>query len=193
MTGTPLANAAIFLIQTLFGLYILAVMLRFLLQTVRADFYNPVSQFLVQITSPVLRPLRRIVPGFAGLDMAAIVLMIALQLLELVLVGAVAGGVPSPASLIILTVASLLSLLLYVFTFSILIQVVLSWVNPGLMNPVTLILHQLNEPVLAPARRLLPPISGVDLSPLVVLIVIQFVLIGFLPYLYRAAGAPGLA
>lgn len=166
-------NAGIFLIKTLFGLYILAIMLRFLFQWVRADFYNPLSQFLVKVTNPPLLPLRRIIPGFGGIDLASVVLMLLLQILELILVGLVRGYSFQPLGLFVLSIAELSSLLLNVFFFSILIQVILSWVNPGGYNPATALLYSLNEPVLRPARRLIPPISGLDLSPIVVMIGLQ--------------------
>ena len=171
--GGYFGNAAVFLIQTAFGLYILAVLLRFLLQWVRADFYNPVSQFLVKMTTPLLRPLRRAIPGFGGIDFASVVLMLALQLIELVLVTQLLGQPLSVGGLMVLAVAELLSLLIKVFLFSILIQVILSWVRPGDHSPVSLLLYQLNEPLLAPARRIIPTISGLDLSPILVLVLLQ--------------------
>ena len=173
MGGSYFGNAGAFLIQTLFGMYILAVMLRFLLQWVRADFYNPVSQFLVKVTNPPLRPLRRIIPGLFGLDLASVLLMVLLQVVMLLLLSVVTGMAVTPLGLFVLAVAQLLGLLLNVFFYGILIQAILSWVNPGVYNPVTSLLHALNEPLLRPARRLLPPISGLDLSPVIVLIALQ--------------------
>lgn len=162
-----------FLVSTLFSLYILAVMLRFLLQRVRADFYNPVSQFLVKVTNPPLRPLRRVVPGFGGVDIASLVLLLVLQWIALFLIVWLRGMEVGPVSLIALSLAELVELTFNIFIFSILIQAILSWVNPGTYNPVTSILYSLNEPVLRPVRRFLPPISGLDLSPLVAIIGLQ--------------------
>lgn len=187
MEGNYIGNAATFLIQTLFGLYILIVMLRFLLQWVRADFYNPVSQFIVKTTQPVLAPLRRLIPGFAGVDLAAVVLMFALKFVELWMVTGLLGMSPQIAGLAMLSVADLLSLLINVFIFAILIQVVISWVNPGMYNPITGLLHSLNEPLLAPARRLIPPISGLDLSPIAVIIFLQLIsMLGVAPIRHLA-------
>lgn len=172
--GNPYAtDAATLLIETLFGLYIIIVLLRFLLQWVRADFYNPISLFIVKATQPPLRPMRRIIPGFAGLDLAALVLMLVLQCVELWLIFTVRDIAPSFAGIAILSVAELMQLCIYVFLFSIIVQVVLSWLSPDSYNPVTALLYSLNEPLLRPARRLLPPFSGIDLSPLVVIIVLQ--------------------
>jgi YggT family protein len=171
-------DAARYLIGLLFGLYSLAVMLRLLLQLARANFYNPLAQALVKITNPPLVPLRRIIPGLGGIDLASVVLLLALQILEGVLIAAVTPGVGSPpvASLLILSLASLLRLLVYVYFFSILIQIILSWVRPGDHNPLTDVLYSLNEPLLGPARRLLPPISGLDLSPILVIVLLQLTL-----------------
>jgi YggT family protein len=124
-------NAATFLIQTLFGLYIAIVMLRFLFQLVRADFYNPVSQFVVRATNPPLKLLRRFIPGVAGIDLSAVVLMLALQLVELSLIFGLRGADPGILTLGVLSIAELINLTLNVFFFSILIQVILSWVLPG--------------------------------------------------------------
>lgn len=171
--GGYFGNAAVFLIQTVFGLYILAVLLRFLLQWVHADFYNPVSQFLVKMTTPLLRPLRRVIPGFGGIDVASVVLMLVLQIIELALVALLLNQPMSVSGLLVLAVAALLALLFKVFLFSILIQVILSWVRPGDHSPVSLLLYQLNEPLLAPARRIIPAFSGLDLSPILVLVLLQ--------------------
>ncbi|MEW6353402.1 MAG: YggT family protein [Pseudomonadota bacterium] len=175
MSGNPFGNAGAFLIQAVFGLYILAVLLRLLLQWTRANFYNPISQFLVKVTNPALVPLRRIIPGLWGIDFASVVLLLILQALELALVALLFGQIPHISGLVVLAVAKLVGLVLNVFFFSILLQVILSWVRPGDHNPLSDLLYSLNEPLLAPARRLLPPISGFDLSPILVMIGIQLI------------------
>jgi YggT family protein len=187
MGSNYVTNPVEFLLNTLFSLYILTVMLRFLLAAVRADFYNPVSQFLVKVTNPPLIPLRRVVPSVGKIDVSALVLMLLLQLAALALLTLLRGGQIAIGPLLILSVAELTSLLLNVFLFAILIQVILSWVNPGAYNPVTSIIYSLTEPVLAPCRRLIPPISGIDLSPLVALIAIQLIKMLLLPPLYQLA------
>ena len=101
----PLSNAGVFLISTLFGLYILAIMLRLILQMVRADFYNPVSRFIVKITNPPLKPLRRFIPGFAGIDMASVFVMMVLQMLEFFII-TLLRNFPTP---------DILGLILYAF------------------------------------------------------------------------------
>ncbi|HSS63889.1 MAG TPA: YggT family protein [Gammaproteobacteria bacterium] len=176
--GNPYASdAATLLIQTLFGLYILVVLLRFLLQLVRADFYNPISQFIVKATQPPLGAMRRIIPGFGGVDLASLVLMFGLQCVEIWLLLEIHGKAPTAPGIAMLAVAELLKLTIYLYFFSIIVQVVLSWLNPHAHNPITALIFRLNEPLLLPARRLLPPFSGVDLSPLLVLVALQLALI----------------
>ncbi|MDG4552080.1 MAG: YggT family protein [Candidatus Contendobacter sp.] len=168
-------TATVFLIQTVFGFYILAVMLRFLLQCVRADFYNPLVQFLVRITNPPLLPLRRIIPGYRGLDLAAVVLAFVLQVVEVLLVALLFGRALGVGGLLLLTVMELLKLLINIYLWGVIIQAVLSWINPDPYHPAARVLAQLTAPLLRPARRLLPPISGVDLSPMLVVVALIFV------------------
>ena len=174
MSGSPYVNSAgVFLIQTLFSLYILALMLRFLLQWVRADFYNPLVQFLVTITNPPLLPLRRYVPGFMGLDMATVLLMVVLSMLQWLLILSIGGRDSSLIGLLIFSVAELLRLLFNVFFWAVIIRAVLSWIAPDPRQPAIAVVGQLTEPVMRPARGLIPPISGLDLSPIVVLLALQ--------------------
>ncbi len=168
-------TATVFLIQTLFGFYILAVMLRFLLQCVRADFYNPLVQFLVRITNPPLLPLRRIIPGYRGLDLASVVLAFALQLVEVLLIALLFDRALGVGGLLLLTMMELLKLLINIYLWGVIIQAVLSWINPDPYHPAARVLAQLTAPLLRPARRLLPPISGVDLSPMLVVVALIFV------------------
>lgn len=166
------------IINTLFDLYILLVLLRFLLQMLRADFYNPVSQFIVKLTTPPLRVLRRIIPSVAGQDAAAIVLCLILiyakfLVMRLLSIPAVQiGGVIAPigttsyGGLLIYCIADLIALWLTVLLVAVIIKVILSWINPGHYNPVIGLVDKIAEPVLRPIRKLLPPLGGFDLSPL---------------------------
>lgn len=177
MGGSYAGNAGVFLIQTLFGLYIGAIMIRFLLALARADFYNPISQFLVKVTNPPIVPLRRIIPSLGGIDMASVFLMLALQAIELTLVITIKGFGIHPLGLFVLSIGGLLSLLLQIYFVTILIQVILSWVSPGGHNPAVSLLYNLNEPLLRRARRLLPAMHGFDISPILVMIVLQLLTI----------------
>lgn len=180
MSGSYLTNPVVFLIQTLFGLYAAVVMIRFLLQWVRADFYNPVSQFVVRLTTPVLRPLRRFIPGWSGLDLAALVLAWLVKTVELALVALVLGLDRNPLGAIAWAIPQLLVLLINILLFAVLIRVILSWINPDPYHPAARVLDALTTPVLRPAQRLLPPIGGLDLSPILVmlaLVVLEMLLI----------------
>lgn len=188
-----LSSPLTFLISTVVSLYILAVMLRFLLQLTRADFYNPLSQFIVKITTPALRPLRRIIPGWAGVDIASVVLMLLLQMLSVWLIFMLGGRGIDPLNLVIIAVAQLVDLAFSVFIFAILIQAILSWITPGTYNPVTSVLFSLTEPVLRPVRRLIPPVSGFDLSPLVAILGLQVIRMLVMPLFGMLTGAGPLA
>lgn len=165
--------ALVFLVNVIFGLYTAAVMLRFLLQWVRADFYNPLSQAVVKLTNPPLKPLRRVIPGWRGVDFAALVLMLVLQLINVLLVVALAGGAASVPEIALWTVLKLIFILLNLYFFTILVEAVLSWVGPGHQHPIAGVLWQLNAPLLRPVQRILPPLGGLDFSPLVLMVVLQ--------------------
>ncbi len=174
MGNSYLSDALLYLVNTVFALYILLVTLRFLLQTFRADARNPLSQFLLRATNPPLRLLRRFLPGYGGVDWSCLTLMVALQATKVFLASLLAYGVFfAPLGLLLLSVAELMRLIIYIFMFVIFFQIILSWVNPGAYNPLTVLLHQLSEPLLRPARRLLPSVQGVDFSPILVFVLLQ--------------------
>ena len=174
-----LTSPLVLVINTIFDLYILMVLLRFLFQLLRADFYNPVSQFIVKLTTHPLKLLRRVIPSVGGQDTAAIVLCLVLiyakfLLMRLLSIPAVQiGGVMAPvtgvsyAGLLVFCIADLIALILTVFLVAVIIQVVMSWINPGQHNPVIGLVHKLSDPVLKPIRKLMPSMGGLDLSPLI--------------------------
>ncbi|MGI9332765.1 MAG: YggT family protein [Gammaproteobacteria bacterium] len=168
-----MGNATTFLVEAIFGLYLLIIMLRLLLQWSRASFYNPVSQFIVKATQPVLKPLRRYIPGFGGIDLAAVLLLVVVQLVELFVITRIIDVPVGFAALLVLTVARLIELLINIFFFAILIRVILSFLNPGAHNPIAELVDSLTEPLLGPARRLIPPMGGFDLSPIPVMLALQ--------------------
>ncbi|MCP4490806.1 MAG: YggT family protein [Gammaproteobacteria bacterium] len=178
MNSNYLTSPLMLVINTLFDLYILLVLLRFMLQAFRADFYNPVSQFIVKATTPPLRFLRRIIPSISGQDTAAIVLCLLLIYAKFILLrmldipGAPISNYTAPIGsvsylgLFIFTIADLISLSLTVFLVAVIIQVILSWVSPGQYNPVIGLVHSIAEPALRPFQKLIPHLGGLDLSPL---------------------------
>jgi len=165
-----------YLLQTFLSLFLLVVMLRFLLQLVRADFYNPVSQFLVKVTNPLILPLRKLVPGLWGLDMAALLLLLLVQVAGIAAMLLINGvALPNPFLLLLWSVLGIAALLVNFYFFALLAIIILSWVAPGSKNPVIYLLHQVTEPVMAPFRRLIPPMGGMDFSPILVFISINVV------------------
>lgn len=171
------AEALNYIIQALGSFYLLIVLLRFILQLVRADFYNPLSQFVVRATQPLLKPLRRLIPGFAGLDFASLVLAVLVQLLLMVATLLLAGFNPVGylLQLLVWSMIGVTSLFLKVFFFALIISVILSWVAPGSYNPAAQLVNQICEPLLAPFRRLLPNLGGLDISPIFAFIAINLV------------------
>lgn len=192
MGSSYLTNPLVFLVQVLFGAYILVIMLRFLLQLVRADFYNPVSQFIVKVTTPVLQPMRRVIPGLGGIDLASLILMWLLKSVELMLILSLGGaaGDGHLLSAFAWSIPELAALVINVFLFAILIQVILSWVNPGGYNPAANLIHSLTDPLLRPARRLIPPVGGLDLSPMLVMIGLVLLKMLLLPPLQVLMATP---
>ena len=171
------ARALTYLISTVFDLYIVAVILRLILQWVRADFYNPLSQFLVKITSPLLVPLRRVIPSIGRLDTAAVVLALALEVTSLFIISQINSLSLAWPQLILLAITKLLMAVLWLYFFLILAVVILSWVGGQLRHPIIPLMYQLTEPVLRPLRKLIPPIAGMDLSPLFAIIAIRFLIL----------------
>ncbi len=173
---TAFSEISGYLVQTLLSLYLLAMLLRFLLQLVRADFYNPISQFLVKITNPLVVPLRRVLPGLAGMDLASLLLSVLLQLAGIATLLLLNGlGLPNVGLLLVWSVLGVLGLLVNVYFFAILAMIILSWVAPGSRHPAVYLLYQITEPVMAPFRRALPPMGGLDLSPILVFILINVI------------------
>jgi YggT family protein len=166
----------VYLLQTFLSLYLMAMLLRFLLQLVRADFYNPISQFLVKVTNPLVVPMRRVLPAVSGVDTSSLVLCLLLQLLGIAALLLVNGlGLPNVFLLLIWSVLGVVSLLVNIYFFALLAMIILSWIAPGSHHPAVHLLYQITEPAMAPFRKLLPPMGGLDLSPILVFILINVI------------------
>lgn len=173
---SALNEAGLFLTQVVFDLYIFIVMLRILLQWVNVDFHSPIFQAIARLTDPPLQPLRRLIPVYHGIDIAAIVFLSLLQLAKLILLAWLqAVAVPHIVGLLVWSFADLFGQLMNIFFYAILILIILSWLNPLAHGSLLLILHRLTEPLLSLARRYVPSISGLDLSPVVILIGIKLI------------------
>ncbi len=176
MRGNYIGDAGVFLVDTIVGLYILLVLLRFLLQLVRADFYNPISQFIVTATNPPLLFLRRFIPGLWGLDLASVVLLVSLAIVKVYLIALLIGNTPKLVGVLVYGSGELLKLTVYVFMVAVIIRVVMSWIGPRSYHPAIGLLHSITEPIMAPARRVIPPIGGLDLSPILVFLALGLAL-----------------
>lgn len=174
--GSNFSSASTWLIDALFSMYILAVMLRFLFQWVRADFSNPISQFIYKVTNPPLMPLRRFIPGYRGLDIPALLLLVVLQCITLFVLG-LFPHIPMPSfpGIILWSMAELLALWINIYIVGIAIMAIISWINPTGYNPIVGLINQLTNPVMRPFRRLIPPMSGLDLSPMFAFFVLMFI------------------
>jgi YggT family protein len=161
----------VYLLRTGLGLYLLLVMLRFVMQLANADFYNPISQFVFKATQPLVGPLQRFLRPFARFDSASLTLAIALQAAGIMLVLALNNiASPNPITLFLWSAIGILGLLLKIYFFALLASIILSWISPGGSNPAVYLLYQITEPVMAPVRKLLPPMGGLDFSPILVFI-----------------------
>ena len=182
MVMSPLQNAGFFLVKVLSNTFLTIVILRLFLQIIRADFYNPISQFIVKLSNPLLMPLRKIIPGFLGLDMASIFLLFILQALELITLLLI-KGIPFLSNdllilgLLIWGVGELLNLIINIYFYCTIILVILSWISQQGYNPLLTLLAQMINPLLRPIKKYIKPIGGIDLSPWIFLIVLQLSII----------------
>ncbi|MFK8018842.1 MAG: YggT family protein [Pseudomonadales bacterium] len=185
------SDIGVFLIRSVLMLFLMLVMIRVLLQVARADFYNPISQAIVKITNPLLLPLRRIVPGFAGIDMAGIVLALLIQFVAIIALFSLNGfGFPPIANMVAWAGLGLIALILDIYWVTVLVGIVASFVAAHNPHPALLLLRQFTEPVLAPFRKILPDMGGLDLSP-----ILFFLSLGVCEILLingaKAVGVPG--
>jgi len=168
-----LVQIAELLITFASSIYITIVIVRFLLQLVRADFYNPLSQFIVKATNPLLMPLRKVVPGFFGIDFASVVLALLLQVASIALLMAIKhGALPPIAPLLAVSAYALAALVLNIYFFAFIVLVIVSWIAPQGNNPAVALLSSITEPVLRPIRKALPASGGLDFSVMVALLII---------------------
>jgi YggT family protein len=165
-------QSILFLIRTLGDLYVMTFVLRFLLQWVRADFYNPLAQFVVRATNPLVVPARRLIPAAGGVDLPTLIVMVLLEAALIWTMFALVSVTVAPVAFVLYVVLRLISTTLYLYMLSIFLYVILSWIAPGGYHPVGRMLADLNEPLLWPLRRILPPIAGLDLAPMLAIILI---------------------
>ncbi|HSC74883.1 MAG TPA: YggT family protein [Pseudomonadales bacterium] len=167
-----LTQIGILIFSTLGGLYLLIVLLRFLLQIARADFYNPLSQAIAKATNPLLLPMRRLIPSVLGLDVACIVLALAVQFVT-VFSGLLLIGTFNPLMALLWGLLGIVSMAMYIYFVCMVAMIILSWVAPQTRHPAAMLAVQLVRPLCAPIQRVIPAMGGLDISPVFVFLLLQ--------------------
>lgn len=167
----PIEHALLFLVNTLFDLYLFILVIRLLLVWVRSDYFNPITQFVVKLTDVLVKPIRRAIPNLGRLETATFILIFVFEIAKFFLVSYLTFGMPNAAALPLLAFGDFLQLVLQVFTFAIILQVILSYVQP--MSPLSGVLMRITSPIMYPLHRLIPPIGGFDITPIPALILLQ--------------------
>jgi|TARA_B100001964_G_scaffold245799_1_gene336423 YggT family protein len=170
-----LANAGVYLIQTFFGIYFILIMVRFLMQVSRVDYYNPLCQGIVKITDSGIKPLRRVLPTIHGVDFATLAVAFIVQLIAVVLVMLIVGGYPFLPLYLAWVLLGMFSIIFDIYFFALLITVITSWIAPYSTHPILTLITQLTEPLCKPARKLLPPMGGIDFSIILVFVFISLI------------------
>ncbi|MCW4151468.1 MULTISPECIES: YggT family protein [Halomonadaceae] len=191
--GNELGSAGLMLVNSLINIYLFLLMLRFLLQASRADYYNPMSQTVVKITQPVVGLFQGFLGPVAGrFDLATLAAGFVLKVLSIIAIFMVIGvGMPPVTGLLIAGIAALANAILKIYFFALIVMIILSWVAPNASHPGALLVMQLVEPIMAPVRKVIPPLGMIDLSPIVVFIAINLVDGLLVGSLIRAAGISG--
>lgn len=167
--------ALIFVVKTFAQLYLFVLLLRLLLPWLRADFRNPIAQGVLRLTSPLVVPVRRIVPSLGRLDSATVLVAFAVQYLAILLVLVIGGITASVLPVALTALLDLVILICRLFTFAIFIHIILSWVARGIYNDATIFVSMIAQPVLRPFRRVIPPFGGLDISPLFAIMLLQVI------------------
>ena len=178
--SASLGQAVVLLLHTLGSLYLLAILLRFLLQAVRADFYNPVTQAIVKITNAPLRPFRRFIPGYRGFDFASLTMALVFSTLASYLMLFIFGIMLPPVTVIGWAALGIFQYVLKVYFFGAIISVIASFIAPYSGHPALLVIHELLDPAYRMFRKVLPPMGGLDFSPLFIFLGIRFIETGLL-------------
>lgn len=170
-----LGQIGIYLVDTVFAFFVILLLARFHFQWLRVPFRNPVGEFVLATTSWMVMPVRRVIPGLAGLDLATLLLAWLLQALGVWAIAAMRGIDPDAVDVVLRAALDLLRYSLYILVFAILVQVLFSWINP--YAPMAPVFNAITAPFLRPLRRFIPPLGNIDLTPLVLLVLIQVALI----------------
>jgi len=171
-----MTQSLLFIVDALSGLYISVFALRLILQWVRASYQSPLAQFVLQVTAPLVVPARRILPSVRGIDLPTLVVIFALECVATLLLYAIVGFTPAIDAFLVTVLLRLVALTLWLYCTLLFIYVVMSWLAGEMYNPSVATIYEIVAPLLRPFRRLLPPIAGFDLSPVIVIILLQAVI-----------------
>jgi YggT family protein len=166
-------EALLFLVNAIFSCYIFILLIRFILAWVRADYYNPLSQFFIKLTQPLVGPLRRVVPNYKNFELATLVLVVIFELIKYSVSFYLKNINFNISTLMLLTLADMLGTFFNIFFYAILIQAISSWFQQG-YSPMTELLNKITAPIMRPLHRVIPPIGGIDVSPVAAMILLQF-------------------
>jgi YggT family protein len=175
-----MGSSAALIFNTIVGIYLLAVLLRFLLQVAKADFYNPVSQAVIKITDPMVKVFRTFIPGYRGIDFSTLVLAFLIEAAAICMLIILYGGtIPGVGPIVTWAFVGVVLFIISIYYYAILASIIMSFVmmfsgstNP---HPLLLLVWQLTEPVMAPVRKIVPPMGGLDFSPIFIFIAIQLI------------------
>lgn len=170
-----LNSGLIFLVNTLFDLYLFVLVLRVILVWSGANYYDPITQFVVKLTGCCVNPLRKIIPNIRGIESASIILILLIEAIKFFIIGSISVGIPSILGVLVLSVGDSLKLVIQSFFYAILLQAIMSWVQP--YSPINQLLSRITSPLMRPIQRVIPPIGGMDISPIPAMIGLQLLLI----------------
>jgi YggT family protein len=177
----PFSNAGLFLINTVFDLYLIVLMTRIILAWARADYFNPLTQIILKLTQPIIKPLQRFIPKYAGIELSTLLVIFVLEIIKFFLIGLIVYGLPTNAfGLFILAGVDILKLFFNTLFYAILFLAIFSWFQSG-FSPIARTLTLITSPIMRPIQRVLPPIAGFDLSPIPALIILQLFAIFLVP------------
>ncbi|MDR3490454.1 MAG: YggT family protein [Gammaproteobacteria bacterium] len=164
------------IINTLFDLYIFVLLIRIILVAIRVDYYNPISQFVVKLTQPIVNPVRKFIPNYKNIEISTVILVLVFEFIKFLLLGILFVGMPNVIGIFLIAFADALQFSLNIFFYAILIQAVMSWIQPG-NTPITQILTRMTDPLMRPAQRIIPLVGGIDITPIPVMLGLRLIII----------------
>lgn len=174
MSGNSL-NAMLFLISTVFDFYTVVLIMRLVLAWVHADYHHPITQFVVKLTNPIIKPLKRVLPDIKGFEIATFIVILLVEACKYFVITILSFGLPNVIGLFILALGDAIRLVLQTLTLALILQVIMSWVQPN--SPVYDVLHKFTSPIIRPLQRVIPPVAGIDIAPLPAIIILQLLVI----------------